>query len=149
MLQKDIDRFFNKVNKTNSCWNWTHSTNKFGHGMFSFQGKTLGAHRFSFELHKGPIPSDLFVCHSCDNPACVNPSHLWLGTAKDNVQDMISKNRYNNGGGNRNKRIGPKKKIKTPFGVFESRKQAAEKLGIKAPSLGDRMKRHPQEYYYI
>jgi hypothetical protein len=152
MIQKDIDRFYSKVEKTSSCWNWTHSKNKFGHGMFSFQGKTIGAHRFSFDLHKGSLPHNLFVCHSCDNPSCVNPSHLWLGTAKDNAQDMIKKGRHNNGGGwpkGKSKSSFTKKQIQTPFGIFESKKKAAEFIGIASPSLSSRMKYNPSEYYYI
>jgi hypothetical protein len=154
MLQQDIDRFFKKVDKTTSCWIWTHSTNKFGHGMFSFQGKTLGAHRFSFQLHNGNISNGFYVCHSCDNPACVNPNHLWLGTASDNMQDMIKKGRQgkNLGWPKGKPKLGhskASKKIQTPFGIFESKKKAAEFIGIASPSLSSRMKYNPSEYYYI
>lgn len=64
-----------------------------GYGQIMQFGKMLAAHRVSFELHYGPIPLGMFICHSCDNPSCVNPEHLFIGTNKDNQQDAISKGR--------------------------------------------------------
>lgn len=87
-----MERFWNKVEKTESCWNWIASTDrKYGH--FLFQGKLIKAHRFSFMLENGEIPQGLDVCHHCDNPKCVRPSHLFLGTRSDNMRDMIAKGR--------------------------------------------------------
>jgi hypothetical protein len=85
-----VQRFWDKVQKTEGCWLWTGSKYNKGYGSFN----RTRAHRFSYELHYGPIPVDLFVCHHCDNPPCVNPSHLFLGTALDNTQDELFKERH-------------------------------------------------------
>lgn len=89
--------FLKKINKNskNSCWNWKGYINPSGYGEFfcSKKNKHIRAHRLSYSLFKGEIPEGMFVCHTCDNPSCVNPDHLWVGTPKDNVQDMIKKGR--------------------------------------------------------
>lgn len=86
-------RFLGKVKKTeNGCWEWMAYKERRGYGKFVAKGETL-AHRFSYLIHKGEIPKEMLVCHSCDNPSCVNPEHLWLGTAMDNTKDCISKGR--------------------------------------------------------
>jgi hypothetical protein len=91
-------RFWLHVEKTDGCWIWTGSSNDAGYGVVWTDDKILvGAHRFSYELHNEPITGGLFVLHRCDNPPCVNPEHLFLGTAADNVHDMIRKGRNRNG----------------------------------------------------
>jgi hypothetical protein len=103
--QKVTVRFWQKVNKRgpNDCWEWTASTTGAGYGTIGIGFKkdktryTALAHRLSYELQNGPIPDGLHVCHSCDNPRCVNPAHLWLGTAADNMTDMVAKGRSTQG----------------------------------------------------
>ena len=89
------DRFLNKVSKDNTtgCWIWTAAKFTRGYGAFKLNGKQTKANRTAWTLFNGPIPSGLCVLHKCDNPLCVNPNHLWLGTEKDNSQDMFRKNR--------------------------------------------------------
>lgn len=91
-------RFWNYVDASGSCWIWTGSKTDAGYGThWTDDKKLVGAHRYSYELHNGPIKDGLFVCHRCDNPPCVNPGHLFLGTAKDNAEDMVRKGRNRNG----------------------------------------------------
>ena len=95
-----VGRFWSKVNKRgpDDCWEWVASRNSQGYGQFSIGGRKFArAHRFSWELHNGPIAGGLFVCHQCDNPSCVNPSHLFLGTNNDNIQDAVKKGRIASG----------------------------------------------------
>lgn len=88
------ERFWRYVQKTDGCWLWTGHVKKGGYGQFSLtHTRPVGAHRYSYELHNGAVPAGLFVMHSCDTPACVNPAHLTIGTAKDNTADMIAKGR--------------------------------------------------------
>lgn len=92
---KDVKRFWKKVNiKDDSlCWEWIAGRYPFGYGMFWINGSTVGAHRVSWEITYGEIPDGMLICHKCDNPCCVNPSHLFLGTYRDNTKDMITKGR--------------------------------------------------------
>lgn len=88
------ERFWRKVTKGDGCWEWGGSTNQHGYGQIKIAGKPVKAHRFSWALHFGD-PGDLNVLHTCDNPPCVRPDHLLLGTHADNMADMVAKGRQN------------------------------------------------------
>jgi hypothetical protein len=92
-----MERFWSKVDKTGDCWIWKASLTHSGYGQFYHQGGPVRAHRLSYEMEYGPIPNGMYVLHSCDTPACVNPKHLSVGTQKDNLEDMKSKGRGNGG----------------------------------------------------
>ena len=87
------ERFWPKVKKGNNCWEWVGAKNNKGYGNFWAHGISGKAHRSSWEIHNGPIPKGLNVLHCCDNPSCVNPAHLFLGTQADNIKDMENKGR--------------------------------------------------------
>ena len=94
-----LERFWAKVLKTETCWLWTASkscVDGYGH-FYPIRGHTICAHRFSWELHYGPIPPDLDCCHDCDTPSCVRPDHLFLGTRLDNMEDARQKGRIHEG----------------------------------------------------
>lgn len=101
-----LKRFGSKVNFVylddgepdwESCWTWKDYLDKDGYGQFFVNKKCFKAHRFAYLVEKGDIPKGLLVCHSCDNPSCVNPNHLWVGTDQDNIDDKCNKDRVPKG----------------------------------------------------
>lgn len=91
------ERLWAKVDKTETCWLWIGCRNVSGYGHFSIRRRAFPAHRIAYELTFGPIPDGLDVCHHCDNPPCVRPDHLFLGTRADNLNDMYRKGRRSAG----------------------------------------------------
>lgn len=103
--QEEIARFWSKVDKEHSqtfyngtrCWEWIASKNRYGYGQLTNRQQHYEAHRVSFVFRNGSIPSGMHILHYCDNPACVNPDHLHLGTHQQNMADMVSKGRTKKG----------------------------------------------------
>lgn len=104
-----------------SCWLWVGTTNNKGYGQLKINKKNTGAHRVSYMVHIGPIPEGMFVLHQCDNPACINPYHLFLGTHADNMRDKVQKGRMHDQRGEHN----PKAKI-TELQARDAHERAAK-----------------------
>ena len=134
-----MDRFYNKVEFTSNCWIWRAYKNSDGYGTIRYKGKMWKAHRLSYFLHHGDI-GDKLVMHSCDNPSCVNPGHLSLGTNKDNMSDRGDRGRTNRPVGEKN----PKaklteqkvKEIKMLFNKLK-RKEIAKLYNVKIATIDD------------
>ncbi len=88
-------KFWANVDKSGECWEWTGGRTGTGYGVFG--RPQVKAHRYVWSIEYGPIPHGMFVCHQCDNPPCVRPDHLFLGTPSDNMQDMVAKGRARGG----------------------------------------------------
>lgn len=89
--------FWEKADRAGECWLWRVSTDKYGYGQLTYQGRHRMAHHVSFELTHGEIPTGKCVLHTCDTPACINPDHLYLGTKKQNTADMLQRGRDGHG----------------------------------------------------
>lgn len=103
------DRFWQRVEQNGlvvrpdlgACWTWKGTLSERGYGLLARPGHAAGhtgAHRFSWELHNGPIPEGMEICHRCDNPSCVRPDHLFVGSHADNMADAVEKRRMRNPG---------------------------------------------------
>lgn len=133
-----LNRFWSKVDKSivSGCWIWKAYKNPAGYGQVRVKTIAYLAHRFSYELAFGPIPPTINVLHKCDNPPCVNPDHLFLGTLTDNNQDMCRKGRHGKNVGESGHLKKPRKGNKLTYSqVCEIRQRA--KAGIRYDKLAE------------
>ena len=138
---KFMDKVFHpKVNYSGVCWIWCGAKSNFGHGRVAIRRNLVMAHRVMFYFTFGAIPKGLKVLHSCDNPSCVNPKHLFLGTSKDNTQDMIRKRRGLVGNKSPTRKINEKIALE----ILNLAKQ-----GIKSNVLADKFKLSYRQIRYI
>lgn len=93
LTERQVQRFWGRVIKTEGCWEWVGARNHHGYGVVAISGRMKRAHRVSFAISVGTIPDGLNVLHACDNPPCVRPDHLRVGSQKDNMRDASAKKR--------------------------------------------------------
>jgi hypothetical protein len=105
LYPKALHRFWSRVQVggPDECWPWTFSRDRAGYGLFNYAKTTWRAHRVAYFIGHNTDPGELLACHSCDNPCCCNPAHLFLGTPADNLHDCQSKGRLNTAAGDRHR----------------------------------------------
>lgn len=144
LTPEQIARFWTKVDKSGECWLWTGARKHGNYGHLSLNGRFVGAHRVAYFLVHGIDPQALAVCHHCDNPPCVRPDHLFLGTIRDNHQDMIQKGRQalpprRAGEANGQARLTADdiKQIRALYAAGDRQKSIARRFGISRSQVGN------------
>lgn len=132
------ERFWPLVAKGDgdACWEWTAGVATGGYGCFSIRSKTHGSHRVAYELANGKIPPGMSICHSCDNPPCCNPAHLFIGTALDNNRDRAAKGRGAKTKPNLQRFTAPEvEEIRERVAAGETRQGVATSLGVSPSTI--------------
>lgn len=133
--EAEVSRFMAFVEKTDGCWLWHGSRRPKGYGIFWFRGERTGAHRASHALFVGPVVDGLDVCHRCDNPRCVRPDHLFLGTRSENLRDAVEKGRMRHPD-TRGQRNGNSRLTLTVVTTIRERRANGERLAPLAEEFG-------------
>jgi len=133
------ERLMSKISmRPNGCWRWTAATNRRGYGVINVEGAARLAHRVTYHVFRRAVPNDLCVLHHCDNPSCVNPSHLFLGTRADNARDMKRKGRSAYGERNAHSKLTDKQRaeIRARYAAGNITQQAlADEHGVTQPLI--------------
>ena len=135
LTETDLARFWSKVNKSCGCWLWTSYSHVRGYGHFCIDGVTLRANRISYTLANSD-PGELNVNHTCDNPCCVNPDHLWIGTQQEGMDDKVAKSRQDKGETHAN-HILTEKQAKKILESNESYTALGKKYGVHLRTISD------------
>ena len=131
------DRFFSRfVKLENGCWQWRAHTDKDGYGILPGANQNTRSHRLSYEIHIGEIPKEMIVCHHCDNPGCVNPDHLFVGTPKDNAHDALQKGRHYIGEKNGRSKL-TVEKAKEILNSDMNGQKLADKFGVNRSTINN------------
>lgn len=121
------------------CWPWTGRLDENGYGLFDYDGRPHIASRVSLMMKEGTLSPHLFACHTCDNPPCVNPAHLFAGTQKDNMQDASAKGKLAGGNGRRGSQVNTSKldadKVKQIKNSSAPAKEFAERFGVSSTAI--------------
>lgn len=123
------------ANGETGCWEWTGHSYPNGYGVLKVFGSDVSAHRYSYELHKGPIPVGMCILHSCDNKKCINPDHLRVGTHQENMREAAIRGRAPSGVrhhmfGRKNPRPKQANPVRVLGQIYESQKEAERSLGL-------------------
>ena len=139
LSEKQLRNFWGRVDQTGDCWNWTGGHNGSGRAIIKLYGVQMVAPRVAYALHFGVDPGDWDVLHTCDNPSCVNPAHLFLGTPKDNAEDMVRKGRFVASRGNTKiERASPEEELLLDVSIPTT--VAAKRLGVTPKTVWKRRK---------
>jgi len=139
MNSADEERFWSKVaiGGPDDCWEWTAGKDRCGYGGFKMGGRPFQSHRVSWELANGAIPDGILACHKCDNPGCVNPAHLFLGTNADNAADREAKGRGARGGNHYRSKLtdADVRKIRGLLKGGEIHREIAVRFGVSSSTI--------------
>ena len=130
-------RFWNHVQKTESCWPWIGARHRNGYGAMNYSGRIMRVHRISWLINNGAIPEGKQILHTCDNPLCVNPDHLFVGTNSDNMADKVRKGRQAKGENQGSSKLQENsvREIRQKYQQGISQRELAKQYNVSTPAI--------------